>query len=175
MKHRARFFAAGALACALVAACTPPATDGVNTETMSAEEIDEASHEGPTGWLPSVDAAAPALSWRAGPNAVGFSLACTADALRVSAESVGTTAAPLADATPATLLIGAAPFTGSVSDDPGLLTMSMQIPLSPAVIAALKDADSARIVVGDAFVETGADGRTALAAFADVCAARGQP
>jgi alkylation response protein AidB-like acyl-CoA dehydrogenase len=124
---------------------------------MTAEEIDAASHEGPTGWLDADGAGETALVWRAGPNAIDFTLTCRqSDKMLVaSAESTGTTAAPLADATPATLFIGAALFRSTVSPDAGQLTMSLTLPVTKDLLAAFASAESARIVVGDSFTQAG--------------------
>jgi hypothetical protein len=164
-------------AAAFVAACSPQAQQKspppAPTKEMTAEEIDAASHEGPVGWLDADGAGETALVWRAGQNAVGFTLTCRkADsALVVTAESTGTTAAPLKANSPATLLLGATPFTGVVSPDDGLLTMSMKLPVTPALLSALTSSTSARVLVGESFMDTGPDGGPHFKTLATSCAA----
>lgn len=170
-----------ALAAACLIACSPAAENKADAsaaapapeQAMTDEEIDAASHEGPTGWLDADGAGETALLWRAGPNAIDFTFTCRQKdkALVVSAESTGTTAQPLKPATPAKVLIGAAPFSGKVSPDEGLLTMSMTVPVTKDVLAAFGTADTARIVVGDTFVETEAGGGPHMKTFAAACGA----
>jgi hypothetical protein len=163
-----------ALALALGAsACSPAKPPPAAPAEMTQEEIDAASHDGPTGWLEADGPGETALVWRAGPNAIEFRLACemAGKTLIAQAESVALTDKPLAPNTAAALLIGAKSFAGVVSPDDGLMTMSMKLPVTPDVLAALADAPSARIVVGDAFVEAGPDGAAKLAAFGQSCAA----
>lgn len=162
-----------ACAVAALAACAPPAAKTDDAAALrEAEEIDAASHDGPTGWLEADGAGETALTWRDGPNAIGFTLSCRQSdkTLTASAESIETSDAPLKPDTAATLLIGAKPFEGKVSPDEGLLTMSMRLPVTPALIAAFADAPSARIVVGDRFMEAGPEGAAKMKAFGDTCA-----
>lgn len=164
-----------AFAAALLAACTPAAekTAEAPAPEMTEEEIDAASHDGPVGWLEADGAGETAVEYRAGPNAIGFRLACTtAKKLTVDVESVGTSSGPLKSDTPGTLLIGATAFPIVVSPvDDGLIRMAAETAVTPQVLTALAGAESARVVVGDAFTEAGPDGGKALKTFATACSA----
>lgn len=170
-----RKFFLGAAVVALLAACAPPADKKAEAPEpeMTAEEIDAASHDGPVGWLQADGAGETALEYRAGPNAIGFRMSCTtAKSFVVDVESVATSAGPLKANTPGSLLLGATAFPVSVSPiDDGLIRMTASTPVTPPLLAALAGADSARVVVGDAFTETGPEGATTLKAFATACGA----
>ncbi len=125
--------------------------------------------DGPLGWLEADGAGETAAVYRAGPNAVEFSLTCSQveKTLAIRAE----TPAPfLPQESPATFFAGAAAFQGEATLVTDTMQVAMTLPVTPTLLKALTEAKSARVTIGDAFTETAPDDKQALAHLSQSCA-----
>ena len=145
-----------------------PAADAVAEQTGN----DEAGFQ--PSWTHTKDAARVVLSDQEFPNAPPFALACakTGPTLTVSADVNKVAMANMAP--PFALVLLGANFPATLQ--PGAdnaVTFSVTAPLTPAALAAVRDATTARISVNDqyAFVESRADPGQEFEKFAADCAA----
>lgn len=149
-----------------LAACAPSTEEA---ERREAERISAASHEGPVGWL---DADAPGESgvvYRAGPNAVGFAISCVGADKRLFVR-FETPSEAAKSARQGELFLGAAGFPVTLEAiEGGQIEMLGDAAVTPEILAALASADSARVVVGDAFTATESGGAAQLATLAATC------
>lgn len=144
-----------------LAACAPPAA-----EKAEAPAVEQDSHEGPRGWMAADDAGMPGVAFAAGPNAQLFTIACGDEQ-----QSLYLTAQPPVDLTEpgqkVTFMIGEAKFEGIAN----MQNMAAEVmaPLTPAIMKALANADSAKLMIGAGVTETGPGGAAELKAFASRC------
>lgn len=160
-----------ALAVATLAACGPkPAARDAAVQPSRQELGQDAPGSIPTGWLEADGPGETALIWRAGPNAVDYVLSCrqAGSTLQVRFEP------PIALTTPAsaTLFLGAAGTQGQATPPaPGELAASFATPVTPKLLDDLANAAASRVLIGDAFTETGIDETGKFKTFAQTCAA----
>jgi hypothetical protein len=146
-----------------LAACTPPAAEKVEAP---APAVEQDSHEGPRGWMAADDAGMPGVAFAAGPNAQLFTLACGDEQ-----QMLYVTAAPPVDLTEpgqkVTFMIGETKFEGIAN----MQNMAAEVlaPLTPQIMKALANADSAKLMIGEAVTDTGPGGAAELKAFAGRC------
>ncbi len=159
--------AAAVLGAANFAACGPKA-EAVTEPAYEELGQDAPGMDGPTGWLETDGAGETSAVYRAGPNAVEFSLTCAQveKTLTVLAEAPATN---LSVDSPATLFAGATPFEGKANPVEDSMQVELTLPVTPALLKALAEAKSARVTIGDAFTETAQDDKQALAHLAQSC------
>ncbi|MET0546924.1 MAG: hypothetical protein ABWZ40_11495 [Caulobacterales bacterium] len=137
----------------------------------SAEKMgqDAPGAEGPRGWFNTESTGETRATWRAGPNAVEFSLICTqADKmLIVHAE------APAQRITQnlGMIMIGVSGFSAEVTAVPDSLQIQLATGVTSTLLKALAAEKTARIVIGDDFTATEPDDTNALARLSRSCAA----
>jgi hypothetical protein len=152
---------------ALLASCAPKAEAPAEP---TAEELgqDAPGTDGPLGWVEADGAGETGVSWRAGPNAIGFSLHCAKATKEITIEAERPEEG-VAPGSAGNFFAGAEAFAAQIWPVEGLLTVRMKLPVTPEILKALSEAQTARIAVGDSFTETGVDDKGALKNFADTC------
>ncbi len=160
-------------ACTALWACGPdkqetpaPAPQAVQQDQNPNGELSGA----PTGWLAADGPGETAAVWREAPDAVEFSLTCSM-ANKELAVLAKKPADNIQNGATASLFLGAEEFKATataIDDSPQVV---LKIAVTPKLLKALGAAKTARVVVGDAFTDTGVDDKNTLADLAMSCGA----
>jgi len=160
-------------ACTALWACGPDKQETPAPAQQASEENQNpngAISGVPTGWLAADGPGETAAVWRETPDSVEFSLTCSmankelAVLAKKPMDNVQNGAA-------ASLFIGAEEFktTATAIDDSRQVVL--KLPVTAKLLKALSVAKTTRVVIGDAFTETGVDDKNTLADLAMSCAA----
>lgn len=151
-------------------ACAPKPEEHLAAPEANYEELgqDAPGTEGPLGWLNADAPGETAAMWRAGPNAVEFSLTCVQaeKSLAVHAE------APAMKVTQnlGAIVIGPSVFPATVSAIEDSVQIELKTEVTPALLKALATQKTARITIGADSTATEPDDKNALAHLSSACA-----
>lgn len=164
-------FAAAVLAagCEAEPPTTPPAPTPETSGQASVLPI--IKPQPPTGWIEADGPGEVALEWRAVENTPGFMISCSNEGvLRVSLPDPSNP--PTANGAAGRLAIGALEAPVEVlSGDVGGPHIDAETPVTPELLAALRQAREVALLLTGAEARTGADQEGRLAGLAEGCAA----
>jgi hypothetical protein len=161
------------LGAALALTACGQAQDQAPETELSAAEIDAGSHEIGEAWIVNVNDSAASLASVYAPNAPAFLLECRHDSKQLKASADVNQVGAAAKAGPGQFSASGEMFDGAIAlpETGAAPIVEITLPIDAKLLNAIQGATTTRIVVGDAFAESGVDSGENFEKFAQGCAA----
>ncbi len=161
------------LAALALAACQPkPVVAAADTETAAIETTPEVEGALADPWSQAANDDGPSVSSLETPDMEAFTLQC-AMADKIIIASAGVEEVNFSNlASPYTIVASGAPFDAQMLPEPGTTPrFKVSTPITPELLAAIRDAQTVRIMVNDgyAFAESAFDTRDVFETFVADC------